>query len=91
MLSKSQGGGPDFDNTYTMAYGTDPDPYGAIPPYQVRCGGWSDAAGRLVSRPQGMLAFPASTTSSPPVPSMAVWLVSQFGRPLAADQARMGS
>ena len=27
--------GPDFDNTYTMAYGTDPDPYGAIPPYQV--------------------------------------------------------
>lgn len=22
----------EFDNTYTMAYGTDPDPYGAIPP-----------------------------------------------------------
>jgi hypothetical protein len=34
----SQGGGPDFDNTYTMAYGTDPDPYGAVPPYQVWVG-----------------------------------------------------
>jgi hypothetical protein len=30
--------GPDFDNTYTMAYGTDPDPYGAIPPYQIPYG-----------------------------------------------------
>ncbi|KAM0690030.1 hypothetical protein Q7P36_008797 [Cladosporium allicinum] len=91
VLSKSQGGGPDFDNTHTVAYGTDPDPYGAIPPYQVRCGRWSDAVGRLVSRPQGMLAFQASTTPSPPVPSMAVWLVSLLGRPLAADQARVGS
>jgi len=34
IVSHSQSG-PDFDNTYTMAYGTDPDPYGAIPPYQV--------------------------------------------------------
>lgn len=24
-----------FDNSYTMAYGTDPDPYGAVPPYQL--------------------------------------------------------
>ena len=43
-----------------------------------------------MSRPQGMLAFLASTTPLPPVPSMAVWLVSQLGRPLAADQARVG-
>ena len=34
IVAHSQSG-PDFDNTYTMAYGTDPDPYGAIPPYQV--------------------------------------------------------
>lgn len=34
IVSHSQSG-PDFDNSYTMAYGTDPDPYGAIPPYQV--------------------------------------------------------
>lgn len=26
---------PDFDNSYSMTYGSDPDPYGAIPPYQV--------------------------------------------------------
>lgn len=37
VLSKFQGGGPDFDNTYTIAYGTDPDPYGAIP--HTRSGG----------------------------------------------------
>jgi hypothetical protein len=34
IVTHSQSG-PDFDNSYTMAYGTDPDPYGAIPPYQV--------------------------------------------------------
>lgn len=34
IVSHSQSG-PDFDNSYTMAYGTDPDPYGAVPPYQV--------------------------------------------------------
>lgn len=27
--------GADFDKTYIMAYGTDPDPYGAIPPYKL--------------------------------------------------------
>ena len=54
VLSKSQGGGPDFDNTYTMAYGTDPDPYGAIPPYQVRRGRWSDARRQPTSRDAGI-------------------------------------
>jgi hypothetical protein len=27
--------GPNFDSSYTMSYGTDTDPYGAVPPYQV--------------------------------------------------------
>jgi hypothetical protein len=64
VLSKSQGGGPDFDNTYTMAYGTDPDSCGAGPPYQVWSGRRSDAAAaRLVSRSQGMLAIPGINNS----------------------------
>lgn len=31
----SSGAGNGFDTSYTMAYGTDPDPYGAVPPYQL--------------------------------------------------------
>jgi hypothetical protein len=65
VLSKSQGGDPDFDNTYNMAYGTDPDSCGAGPPYQVWGGRRSDsaAAARLVSRSQGMLAIPGINNS----------------------------
>ena len=37
-----------------MAYGTDPDPYGAIPPYQVRRGRWSDARRQPTSRDAGI-------------------------------------
>lgn len=25
----------DFDNSYTMSYGTDPDPYEGVPPHQI--------------------------------------------------------
>jgi hypothetical protein len=66
LLSDSQGGGPEFDDTYTMAYGTDPDPYGAIPPYQVRCRRRHGAAARLTSRPEGMLAIPGINNSFAP-------------------------
>ena len=66
LSSDSQGGGPEFDNTYTMAYGTDLDPYGAIPPYQVRCRRLHGAAARLVSRAEGMLAIPGINNSFAP-------------------------
>lgn len=28
-------GNPEYNNTYTMTYGADPDPYGAVPPYRI--------------------------------------------------------
>lgn len=35
LTGNNSSSGQDFDNSYTMSYGTDPDPYGAVPPYQI--------------------------------------------------------
>jgi hypothetical protein len=35
LYTMAYGTSPGFGKSYTMAYGTDPDPYGAITPYQV--------------------------------------------------------
>lgn len=73
---------PEFDTSYAMTYGNDPDPYGAVPPYQIGYNTYVPNYPSIPGMPNSFAPVPGDGT--PAVPTHGHWPSATGAGPLAS-------